>query len=307
MTRYLISRICGVIIDILLASIIIFLAMHAAPGGPFDQEKMPLSDVQKQNILRSLGLDKPLYVQYLNYMRNALRGDFGVSYQYPGEEVLALIARVWPPSLLLGGLSLLLAFIIGIPLGILAALRENTWIDYTINAICLALASIPLFVISTALLMLVSVWNQWLPPGGWGEPSQVILPLLCFFFWQFAGVPRYTRSAMLEALHQDYVRTAKAKGLKPRTILWRHVFRNALNPMLTVFIPMIPNALTGTLFIESIFRIPGLGKFFVTSIEKRDYPMQMALTLMLTAIAGFMWIVIDVLYAVVDPRVRIDQ
>jgi ABC-type dipeptide/oligopeptide/nickel transport system permease component len=279
--------------------------MHAVPGGPFDEEKQPLPPAAKANILRKYGLDRPIWEQYLRYMGNAVRGDFGIPYQSPTETVTGLIGRVWPPTLALGLVTLLIAFGVGMTLGIVAAYHQNSPIDYFVTAISTFGFAMPNFVVGIWLIMILSVSLHWLPTGGWGEPQHIIMPLLAYSLAPMALVARYTRVSTLEALHADFVRTARAKGLGEKAVVTRHVLRNGLIPMITVLGPMIPNVLTGSIFIEMTFRIPGLGRYFVTSIKNRDYPMIMALMLMVALLWGITYLLSDILYTMVDPRVRL--
>jgi ABC-type dipeptide/oligopeptide/nickel transport system permease component len=305
MARYILGRLGGLLVVFIIVSIVTFSLMHAVPGGPFDEEKQPLPPAAKANILRKYGLDRPIWEQYLRYMGNAVRGDFGIPYQSPTETVTGLIGRVWPPTLALGLVTLLIAFGVGMTLGIVAAYHQNSPIDYFVTAISTFGFAMPNFVVGIWLIMILSVSLHWLPTGGWGEPQHIIMPLLAYSLAPMALVARYTRVSTLEALHADFVRTARAKGLGEKAVVTRHVLRNGLIPMITVLGPMIPNVLTGSIFIEMTFRIPGLGRYFVTSIKNRDYPMIMALMLMVALLWGITYLLSDILYTMVDPRVRL--
>jgi ABC-type dipeptide/oligopeptide/nickel transport system permease component len=305
MARYILGRVGGLLVVFIIVSIVTFSLMHAVPGGPFDEEKQPLPPAAKANILRKYGLDRPIWEQYLRYMANAVRGDFGIPYQSPTETVTGLISRVWPPTLALGLVTLLIAFGVGITLGVVAAYNQNSPIDYFVTAISTFGFAMPNFVIGIWLIMILSVSLHWLPTGGWGEPQHYIMPLLAYSLAPMALVARYTRVSTLEALHADYVRTARAKGLAEKTVMTRHVLRNGLIPMITVLGPIVPNILTGSIFIEMTFRIPGLGRYFVTSVKNRDYPMIMALMLMVALLWSVTYLLSDILYTMVDPRVRL--
>jgi len=307
MTRYLLGRVAGLLFAIFAASLITFLLMHSVPGGPFDETKMPLPPAAKANILRKYGLDRPLYEQYLRYMWNALHGDFGVPFQSPTETVTGLIGRVWPPTVQLGLMTIFLSYTIGFILGIAAALRQNTWLDYAVSLLATSGMTVPNFVVATWLILIFAVRLRWLPTGGWDEPKNYIMPVLAYALLPMALVARYTRVSMLEALHADYVRTARSKGLKERRVIIGHVLKNAAIPLITVLIVFIPDLLTGSIFIESVFRVPGLGRFFITSTFQRDYPMIMALILMIAVLWGITYLISDVLLTVVDPRVRLKQ
>lgn len=305
MTRYILGRLAGLAFVIIAASLITFLLMHAVPGGPFDEDKMPLPPAAKANILRKYGLDRPLWEQYLRYMWNALHLDFGIPFQSPTETVLQLIARVWPPTIQLGLMTIAVAYGFGLLFGILAALRQNSWLDYSVTFLANLGITVPNFVVATWLILIFSVRLRWLPTGGWERPEHVIMPVLAYALAPMAMVARYTRVSMLEALRADYIRTARAKGLSEKQVILRHVFKNALIPLITVLGPEIPNRLTGSIFIESVFRVPGLGRFFVTSTWERDYPMIMALILLIALLWGIMYLISDLLYTMADPRVRL--
>jgi ABC-type dipeptide/oligopeptide/nickel transport system permease component len=304
MIKYLITRVVGLIGVLFVVSIITFSLMHAVPGGPFDEEKMPLSAEAKANILRKYGLDKPLYEQYARYMWNALQFDFGIPFQSPGETVTDLISRTWPISMQLGGMGLAIAFSFGILLGIISAVKQNTWMDYGTTALATLGFTVPPFATSILFIVVFATIYRILPTGGWGGPETWIMPVIVYALGPMAIIARYTRSSFLENLRADYVRTARAKGLKETSVLAIHVMKNSLIPLLTIMGPMLPGVLTGSLFVEGIFRIPGLGQFFVTSIFERDYPMIMALTLLVAVLIGVTYLITDILYAFVDPRVR---
>ncbi|GIV69133.1 ABC transporter permease [Caldilinea sp.] len=307
MARYLFGRLVGVLVVFFIVSVVIFLLMHAIPGGPYNEDKVPLSAEAKANYMRKYGLDRPLVEQYLLYMGNALRGDFGVPFQSPTETVSGLIARTWPVSASIGGLALLVALPLGLLLGTLAAARQNTWVDYLTSATATLGITVPNFVIAVWLVLLFAVQLKWLPTGGWGQWQHYVMPVAALALAPMALTARYTRTSILEVSRSDYVRTARAKGLSDRQIMVRHVLRNAMIPLLTILAPQIPNLITGTIFIESIFRVPGLGKFFVTSILARDYPMIMALMLLVAVVWSLVYLVTDILYTVVDPRVRLEK
>jgi ABC-type dipeptide/oligopeptide/nickel transport system permease component len=307
MIPYIIRSLGGLIFGIVAASIITFLLMHAVPGGPFDEDKMPLPPEAKANILRKYGLDRPLWEQYLRYMWNVLHFDFGIPFQSPTETVAGLIARVWPPTVKVGLVTILISYVLGLIFGIFSAIYQNSWLDYAITFFATAGITVPSFVVATWLILLFSVRLGWLPTGGWGEPKHYIMPVAAYSLGPMALVARYTRVSMLEVLQADYVRTARSKGLSERRVILIHVFKNALIPLITVLGPNIPNLLTGTIFIESVFRVPGLGRFFVTSMWERDYPLIMALMLLVAVVWGVTYLVSDILYAVVDPRVRLGE
>ena len=305
MILYIVKRIGSLLITFLLVSILIFSLMRALPGGPFDEDKMPLSEAARAKLNEQYGLDGPLYMQYLRYMWGVLQFDFGIPFQSPGETVVELLARAWPPSLTLGGLGMVVGTPIGILLGIAAALRRNSPIDYTASFVSTMGITIPIYVISLMLMLIFGVWLDWLPTRGWGEPKAWILPIAAYAVVPIAEFARFTRSSMLDTMNQPFVTVLRSKGLSERKIVFRHVLKNAGIPMVTIFFPMFIGIATGTIFVEKMFRVPGLGNYFVTSIERRDYPMEMALVLLLTLMVGIAYIITDIIYAFLNPRIRL--
>lgn len=304
MLGYIFRRLLSISLSFVIVSIIIFLMMHSIPGGPFDAGDMPLPEAVRQKMMAQYGLDKPLYIQYLNYMGGVLRLDFGVPFQSPGETVLELIGRAWVPSLLLGGLGVLIGTPLGMLLGMAAALRRNSWIDYLASTVATLGLTVPVFVTSMLLILLFSVWLNWLPSSGWGEPKRWILPIIAYATIPIATYARYMRSAMLDTLNRPFVMVLRAKGLSERKILFQHVLRNSSIPLVTVFLPMFLGTATGSIFVEAMFRVPGLGSFFVSSIRTRDYPLEMALMLMMTLLFALDYLLSDILYAWLNPRIR---
>ena len=305
MIRYIIRRLASILLTFIVVSIFVFLMMHAVPGGPFDGNDMPVSDAVKAKLNASLGLDRPLYVQYFSYMWGVMHFDFGIPFQSPGETVLQLLARAWPPSLILGGSGVLIGVPLGILLGIAAALNRNTWIDYLASAFATLGLTIPVFVTSMLLILVFAVWLGWLPASGWGKPRSWVLPIVAYATIPMATYARYTRSAMLDVLNKPFVTVLRAKGLSERRIIFQHVLRNAALPMVTVFLPMFIGTATGSIFVEAMFRVPGLGAYFVTSINLRDYPLEMALILMITLMFCVAYLISDVVYALLNPRIRV--
>jgi peptide/nickel transport system permease protein len=315
MARYILGRLLSLGLVLFIVSIITFTLMHSVPGGPFDETNQRLPPAAKANILRKYGLDQPVWRQYLNYMGNALRGDFGIPFQQPTTTVTALIGQTWIVSAQLGLMTIIVAFGLGIPIGIYAAYNQNSWIDNTVTFVAMLGITVPSFVIGMWLLLIFSVRLGWLPMGGWNEPENWIvpgffskdwiMPVTAYALGPLSVIARYTRASVVDAIRSDFVRTARAKGLGTYTIMTRHVLRNALIPMITVFGTEIPNLLTGSIFVETIFRVPGLGKFFVISTFNRDYPMIMALVLLIAVLWGITYLVTDILYTRVDPRVRL--
>jgi oligopeptide transport system permease protein len=306
MLSYLVRRTLSMLVTFVVVSIVIFLMMHSITGGPFDGYQMPLPDNIRARLMAQLGLDQPIWVQYLRYMWGVLHFDFGVPYQSPGETVISLISQAWVPSLTLGGLGMIIGAPIGILLGTTAALHRNSPIDYLASALATLGLTIPVFVISMLLILVFAVWLGWLPADGWGEPKKWILPIAAYAAVPVATYARYARSAVLDTLNKPFVTVLRAKGLSERRIIFQHVMRNSAIPMVTIFLPMFVGIATGSIFVEAMFRVPGLGAFFVSSIDKRDYPLEMALMLLLTMLFCVSYLVSDVLYAVLNPRIRID-
>ncbi len=305
MARYILTRLVGLAFVLLVLSIITFTLMHGVPGGPWKYGQRPFSPEQIAALEARYGLDKPLWQQYVTWLGGVVRLDFGKSFQHPDETVLDLIVRTWPITLQLGAMTLALAFAVGLPLGIVAALRQNSWVDYLATTISIFGFVTPHFVWGILFILIFSLRLGWFPTGGWEGPQTWVLPVMAYALAPIAIIARYTRASVIEALRADYVRTARAKGLSERVVIGRHVMRNAALPMLTVFGPLIPDLITGSIFIEAIFRIPGLGKFWVTSTFERDYPMIIGLTMLWAVLIAITYLITDVLYAFIDPRVRI--
>jgi ABC-type dipeptide/oligopeptide/nickel transport system permease component len=312
--RYILGRLAALVFVLFVVSVITFSIMHAVPGGPFVEDKSPLPPAAKANIMRKYGLDKPVWQQYLNYMSHALRFDFGIPYQQPTTTVSALIAQKWPITAQVGLMTLLIVFGLGIPIGMLAAYHQNSWIDNLLTFSAMLGITMPNFVLGFLLILLFAVRLNWLPMRGWGDGECLIgsyfcndwiMPVIAYSLAPMATIARYTRASMVDVIRSDFVRTARAKGLNERTTMTRHVLRNALIPIVTVAGPMIPDLLTGSIFIEATFAINGLGKYFVTSAFNRDYPMIMAIAFLIAAVWGLMNLLTDLTYTWVDPRIRL--
>ncbi len=316
MGRYILGRLVSLLFVLILVSMITFTIMHLVPGGPFDERNQRLPDAAKANILRKYGLDQPVWKQYLKYMGSLMQGDLGIPFQDPTNTVANLIADKWKVTAHVGLLTIFFSFGLGLLTGIYTAFKQNTWIDSFVTFFSMIGMTIPSFVVAMWLLLLFSSQLNWLPSGGWSEPENWlipglfskdwILPVLAYSLIPFSQMTRYTRTSIIEVMNADYVRTAHAKGALQRVVVSRHILRNALIPIVTAMGPEIPNLLTGSIFIEAIFRIPGLGKYFVTSTYNRDYPMIMALVLLIAAFWGITYLVTDILYTLIDPRVRIN-
>ncbi len=307
MLGYIARRLFWILTALLVLSVFTFALAHTVPGGPYSYGEIPLSEAQKAMFRKQYGLDRPLWEQYLTFLRNAVRLDFGVSYQSPRETVVEVISRTWPVSIKIGGIAAFLAITLGLSLGLLAAYNQNTWIDYVVTFLTTLTITTPSFIVAIGMIFLFAVRLHWLPTSGWAGPETWIMPILAMALGASGYVARYTRATALDVMQADYVRTARAKGLTEPLIATRHVLRNALIPLLTIVLPIIPGMMTGTIFVESLFRIPGLGSWFVSSSFKRDYPMILGITMLWAVLISVTYLVTDILYAVVDPRVRLED
>ena len=307
MGRYLLGRLAGLVGVLLAVSAITFFLMHAVPGGPFDvmsiNTSISIPDDVKQQLEIAYGLDKPVWQQYLIFMKNAVRLDFGYSFYYHGQTVVQILANQWPYSAQLGVMTLVFSIVVGVGLGIGAAMNQGSWIDYTGTAVSIFCLATPSFVLAVLLQLLFSVKLHWVPTGGWDTPQEWVLPVLANSLGPVLILQRFTRASVADVLGSNYVRTARAKGMPAATVTFIHIFKNALTPLITVGGPMAAGLITGSFFIETIFRIPGVGQFFVNAAVNRDYPLIMATTLATTAIISVTYLLTDLAYAVVDPRV----
>ncbi len=303
MAAYLIQRILWIVPVLVAVAVITFILMHQVPGGPWDRSKR-LPPQALDNVNHSYGLDRPLWEQFGRYALDLAQGDFGVSFRSNNRPVSDVLGDGIRVSATLGLLALALSTTAGVALGVVAALRRNSALDFASVAFATAGASVPSFILGMLLLVLFTGYLHWLPSGGWGSPQQAVMPVLALSAWPTAYIARVTRASVLDVLHQDYVRTARAKGLQERVVVLRHMLRNALIPVLTVIGPVAAMLVTGSFIIEQLFAIPGIGRSFVTSIGARDYGVIMGTTLFYTLIIVIANLLVDRLYAVVDPRIR---
>ena len=304
MTRYILSRLAGLAFVLLILSIITFVLMHGVPGGPWAYGQQLFTDEQMAALQARYGLDKPLWQQYVIWLSGVVRLGFGQSFAHPDESVLQLVGRTWPVTFHLGAMTLLLAFGVGIPLGIVSAIKQNTWVDYIATLLSIFGFVTPHFVWGILFILVFALYLQWVPTGGWDGPLYWVLPVLAYALAPIAMIARYTRASVIEALRADYVRTARAKGLRESVVINRHVLRNAAIPLVTVLAPLVPDLITGSIFIEAIFRIPGLGSYWVTSTYERDYPMIIGLVILWAVLIAITYLITDILYVFIDPRVR---
>lgn len=303
MQRYLLRRLLWMIPVLVFISLVTFILMHSVPGGPWDREKQ-LAPAVIENLNRRYGMDRPLWDQYASFLGNAARGDLGVSFMYQDRSVTSVISEGLPITATLAGLALAVAVGIGVPLGILAALRQNSWVDYVCLFFATIGASVPNFVLAILLIIGLSVGLHLLPTGGWGEWQKAVMPALSLGVYPAAVLARITRASMIEAIRQDYVRTARAKGMVEQVILGRHILKNALIPVVTVLGPVAAGLIAGSFIVESIFGVPGIGKFFIQGIFARDYGLMMGATLFYAVVIASANLLVDVLYAFIDPRIR---
>lgn len=307
MGRYILGRLAGMIGVIIAVSLITFFLMKAVPGSPFDmmalQQNKAIPDEIRTILYHKYGLDKPVMVQYLTFMKNAVRFDFGYSFYYNGLTIVEIFQKQWPYSIQLGLLTMGFSILVGMGLGIAGAMKQGSWIDFLGTAVSLFCLATPSFVLALFLQIIFAVKLKWLPTGGWEDPRHWILPVLANSLGPVLILQRYTKASMLDVIRSNYVRTARAKGMKERRVTFVHIFKNALTPVVTVGGPMLAGLVTGSFFIESVFRIPGVGNFFVSGVANRDYPLIMATTLAWTAIISVTYLLTDLAYAAIDPRV----
>jgi ABC-type dipeptide/oligopeptide/nickel transport system permease component len=307
MMPYVVRRILWLVPTLIAMALVTFLVMHATPGSPLEPEggNNPLSPAEQKNLAAKYGLDRPLWEQFGRFLFNALRGDFGNSYVYKTRSVTEILRDALPVSLRLGAMALVIATGVGVALGVLAAVHHNSFWDYFGVTTAMVAVSIPNFVMGVFLILLFSFLIPLFPTGGWGGPRDWVLPTITLSLAPMATIARYTRSSVLEVIRSDYVRTARAKGLAETAVVTKHVLKNAFIPVLTLLGPLVAAVGTGSFFVESIFRVPGMGRFFVISMTGRDYPMIMAVVLCYGAFLAVMNLIVDLLYGVLDPRIRV--
>lgn len=305
MLNYSIRRLLGAIPTLLILIALAFFMVRLAPGGPFDAERALLPEIEA-NLRAAYHLDEPLYQQFLRYLGGLLRGDFGPSFQYRDYTVTELIMAGFPVSLRLGGGAMILALLFGITAGSIAALRQNTRTDYSVMSISMTGISVPNFVMAPILILVFAVYLGWLPAGGLGEgsPKNLILPIISLALPQIAYISRLTRGSMIEVLRSDFIRTAKAQGLPAGKILVRHALKPALLPVVSYLGPATAAIITGSVVIEQIFSLPGLGRFFVQGALNRDYTLVMGIVVFYGVLIIVFNLLVDLAYAWLDPKVK---
>lgn len=304
LVTYVIKRTLEALFVIWIIASATFFLLRVLPGGPFDTEKALPPEVIA-NIEAKYNLNAPLHEQYLAYIGGLLVGDFGESYKYIGRNISEILSETLPVSIQLGVYSLILAFLIGIPAGLFAASRHNTWADSTTMIAAISGVSIPSFLIAPILILIFSFHLGWLEPALWDGPTYYILPVIVLGTSPAAVIARLTRASVLEVIRSDYIRTAKAKGLSGQVILYKHVLKNSLIPVLTYSGPLAAGVLTGSFIIEQIFAIPGMGRHLVMSVTNRDYPLILGTTLVFSVILVLANLIVDLLYAYFDPRIKL--
>lgn len=304
MTKYLLQRIFYMFITLFLIASFTFFLMKMMPGSPFTMQDK-LSDAQKIILNEKYGLNDPVPVQYAKYIMSLAQGDLGISFQYDNRSVTSLIMQRIGPSAQLGFQAMLFGTIIGIFLGVIAALRQNTWVDYGSTIMAVLGKSIPSFVFAGLLQYWVGVKLGWFPVAFWSGWKFTVLPTIALAMFPIAIAARFMRTEMIEVLGSDYITLARAKGASNYDIAVKHALRNALIPVVTVLGPLAVSLMTGTLVIEKIFSIPGLGEQFVRSITTNDYPVIMGTTLFFAALFIVIVLVVDILYGIIDPRIRL--
>jgi oligopeptide transport system permease protein len=305
--RHAFIRLLGLVPTLLILITIAFFLIRMAPGGPFDGEKMLPPEI-RANLDASYHLDEPLLQQYFRYLGQILTGDFGPSFQYKDWTVNELIAQGFPVSATLGGLAMVLAFILGTLIGTWAALRQNTMVDYSVMGVAMLGISIPNFVIAPLLILGTAVYAGWLPAGGWDWTWQrMVLPVITLALPVVAYIARLTRGSMIEVLHSNYIRTARAKGLPEHLVIRRHAFKPAILPVISYMGPATAALITGSVVIERIYSIPGLGSYFVQGALNRDYTLVMGVVIFYGVVIVVLNFIVDLLYAWLNPRIRYEE
>lgn len=305
MGKYILKRLLYMIVTLLAVATVTFFLMRSIPGDPLANMARALPEQTKENFYAKYGLDKPLFEQYIIYMKGLLKFDLGESLVYPGRSVAGEIAKTSPVSGMVGGTALLIGTSIGIVLGIIAALKKNQWPDYVVMFIAILGATVPVFVLASVVQYIFAVKLHLVPASGWGKPQHLILPVLCMSFGSIATYARYIKSSVLDTLNQDYVLTARAKGLSERAVILKHVLRNSLLPAVTIFSSSVVGVFTGAFVTERMFSIPGIGFYYVTSINSNDYTMILGTTVFYAVLFIVMQLVVDFVYMILDPRIRV--
>ncbi|WP_018152712.1 oligopeptide ABC transporter permease OppB [Leeia oryzae] len=305
MWSYALRRILSTIPTILVVITVCYLMLHLTPGGPFDSERK-VSAAVLANLQAKYHLDMPLWKQYLYYLNNLLHGDLGASFRYADWSVNDLVARALPVSLSIGGISMIISIVIGVALGIVAALKQNSLVDYFVMLLGNVGSAFPSFVIGPVLILVFAIWVKWFPAGGWDEfsPKYMILPIVLLTFINVSTIGRVMRGSLIEVMNTNFIRTARAKGLPLRTIVMRHAIRPALLPVVSVLGPLAISSITAAIVTETVFSLPGIGKLIVNGAGNRDYTLVLGLVVLVTVLAVVLNLLVDLAYAILDPKIR---
>lgn len=305
MWSYTLRRLLATIPTLLAVITVSYFLVHAAPGGPFDSERK-VSAAVLANLEAKYHLDLPPWQQYLYYLNNLAHGDLGASFRYADWSVNDLVAAALPVSLTIGGVSMVLSFVIGVALGIAAALRQNSVADYGVMLVGNLGSVFPSFVIGPVLVLVFALWLKWLPAGGWDAfaPRFMLLPIALLTFINVATIARVMRGSLIEVLHSNFIRTARAKGLPTRIVVLRHALKPALLPVISVLGPLAIGSITAALVTETVFSLPGIGKLIVNGAGNRDYTLVLGLVVLITVLAVTLNLLVDLAYAALDPKIR---
>ena len=305
MWSYTLRRVLATLPTLLAVITACYLLVHAAPGGPFDTERK-VSEAVLANLQAKYHLDLPLWQQYLLYLWNLLHGDLGASFRYADWSVNDLVAAALPVSAAIGGTAIVLSFVIGVALGIAAALRQNSVADYTVMLVSNSGSVLPSFVLGPILVLVFALTLRWLPAGGWNgfDWRFMVLPIALLTFINVATIARVMRGSMIEVLHSNFIRTARAKGLPTRVVVMRHALKPALLPVISVIGPLAISSITAALVTETIFSLPGIGKLIVNGAGNRDYTLVLGLVVLITVLAVLLNLLVDLAYAALDPKIR---
>ncbi|MGL4402500.1 MAG: ABC transporter permease [Fusobacteriaceae bacterium] len=308
MLHYIIKRIVAGILSLFTLITITFFLMHSVPGGPFSPaEERNMPQVIIERLEEKYGLDKPIHEQYLKYLKGIARGDLGISFKQEDTSVNEMISRGFPVSAKVGIIAVIFSILIGVPLGVISAIKRGKWQDWTSMIMATVGIAIPNFVIAVLLMFFFSIKLRWFPVYGLNSIKSYILPVLGLTLGPISYIARLMRSSMLEVMRQDYIRTARAKGVHEFFVIMKHALRNSIIPVITYVVPLVAALLTGSFVIERLFAIPGIGREFVTGINDRDYSIIIGLTIFFGGIIIVTNILVDLLYAVIDPRIKIDE
>lgn len=307
MVKYILKRVGYMLLTLLIIVTVTFFMMRAIPGDPLAHMARSLPEQTRENFYHKYGLDKPLIEQYFAYLKNLLTLDLGESVVYPGRSVSATIAATSPVSGLTGGIALGFGLVLGIALGIVAALFKNRWPDYLVMFIAILGITVPSFVLASVLQYIFSVKLGWLPTSGWGDWRHLVLPVICLCFGTIATYARYIKSSMLDTLSQDYILTAQSKGVSEWGVVTKHALRNSILPSLTLLGGRVVGIFTGAFVVEKIFAIPGIGFYYISSINNNDYTMIMGTTVFYATLFVVVQLLVDMLYMVVDPRIKLTE